>query len=122
MAINAPLWRKNACEIVGCVVDENFQRTAWFGRGQFVSSPEELYNSVFSDLAFEEFISSPDIALNDLQRTAATKLVGKMRYFEKVIGKDLSANRVIDHPGWREVREAAQRVLDVLQCPRRTDV
>ena len=118
MAVDSALWRKIACEIIDCVADENFQRNAWFGKGSFISTPAEIYNNVFSDLDLEEFIASPDVALNDLERTAATKLVSKMRYFEKVVGQDLSPDRVIDHPVWREVREAAQRVLDVLQCPR----
>jgi hypothetical protein len=118
MAVNAVAWRKIACEIIDSVADENFQRTAWFGKGLLISTPAEIYNNVFSDLDLEEFITSPDVALNDLERTAATNLVRKMRYFEEVMGQDLSPDRVIDHPVWREVREAAQRVLDVLQCPR----
>jgi hypothetical protein len=117
MVVDAARWRKTACEIIDSVADENFQRAAWFGKGPFISTPAEIYNNVFSDLDLDEFITSRDVALNDLERTAATKLVSKMRYFETVIGQDLSPERVIDHPVWREVREAAQRVLNVLQCP-----
>lgn len=124
MAVDASRWRANACEIIGSVADENFQRDAWLGKGRFISSPEEIYNQVFSDLAFEEFISSPDIALNDLQRAAANKLVSKMNYFEKIVGRNWSPENVIDHPVWREVRQAARQVLDVFQClalPRASD-
>ena len=122
MAVDASRWRESAREIIGSVADESFQRTAWFGKGPFISSPEETYNAVFSDLALEEFIACPDVALNDLERAAATKLVSKMRYFEKLIGEDLTPDTVIDHPVWREVREAAQRVLDVLQQRPRSSI
>ena len=117
MAVNASLWRKNACEIIGAVADENFQRSAWFGKGRHVSSPEEVYNQIFDDLDIKQFIASPDVSLNDLQKTAATRLVDKMEYFDRLVGPNLPPDKVIDHPVWREIREAAQRVLDVLQCP-----
>lgn len=56
---------------------------------------------VFGDLAFEEFIVSPEIDLNDLQKAAAKKLVEKMRYFEKLVNEDLRLEQVIDHPAWK---------------------
>jgi hypothetical protein len=115
--VDALRWRKNACEIIGSVANENYQRAAWFGKSRFISSPEEVYNQVFGDLAFEEFVASPEVALNDLERAAAVALISKMLHFEEVAGEDLAPERVIDHPVWREVREAAQRVLDALQCP-----
>ena len=93
------MWRKNACEFVGNVADENFQRQAWLGKGRCVSSPLEVFNQVFGDLAFEEFIVSLEIDLNDLQKA-----------------EDLRLEQVIDHPAWKEVRLTAQRLLDLLQC------
>ena len=114
------MWRKNACEIIGNVADEEFQRDAWFGKGGYVSSPQEVFNQVFNDLAFEEFIVSPEIDLNDLQKAAANRLVEKMRYFEKLVSEDLRPEQVIDHPAWREVRQTAKRLLDLLQCPEQT--
>jgi len=121
MVVNASRWRERACEIIGYVADEHFQRTAWFGKGPYVSSPDEIYNQVFSDLDIGKFIASPEVALSDLQRAAATELANKMEYFDKVMSEDLSPERVIDHPVWREVREAARRVLHVLGCPTVSD-
>jgi hypothetical protein len=116
-----PLWRKNACWIIGGVADEKFQRDAWFGKGKYVSSPVEIYNQVFGDLALEEFIASPEIGLNDMQKAAANELIEKMRHFEKLVDEDLPPRQVIDHPVWREVRQTASRLLDLLQCPKRVD-
>lgn len=110
-------WRESACEIIGSLADEEFQRDAWFGKGKYVSSPEEVYNQVFGDLAFEQFIESPEVALNDLQRTVANDLVRIMRYFEKLVDRELPPQQVIDHPVWGEVRQTARRFLDLLQCP-----
>jgi hypothetical protein len=117
MAVNASRWRERACEIIGYVADENLHRTAWFGKGPYVSSPDEIYNQVFSDLDLEKFIASPDVALTGVQRVAALELASKMEHFDKAMGGTLSPERVVDHPEWREVREAARRVLDVLGCP-----
>jgi hypothetical protein len=112
-----PQWRKNACYIIGNVADEKFQRDAWFGKGKYVSSPDEVYNQVFGDLAFEKFIASPEIDLNDLQKAAANQLVEKMRYFERLVDRNLPPRQVIDHPAWKEVRQTAKRLLALLQCP-----
>jgi hypothetical protein len=78
VSVDASRWRKNACEIIGSVADENYQRAAWFGKSRFISSPEEVYNQVFDDLAFEEFVASPEVSLNDLERAAAVALISKM--------------------------------------------
>jgi hypothetical protein len=102
--------------MIGYVADEEFQRTAWFGKSRYVSSPEEIYNQVFSDLDLEQFIISPEVALGDLQRAAATQLLRKMQYFDEIMGENLSPEGVIDHPLWLEIREAAREVLDALEC------
>jgi hypothetical protein len=112
------MWRQNACEIIGNIADEKFQRDAWFGKGRYISSPQEVFNQVFGDLAFEEFIASPEIGFNELQKAAASKLVEKMRYFEKLVDAELRPEQVVDHPVWQEVRQTAKRALDLLQCPK----
>jgi len=112
---NIPAWRKNAIEIIGSVADESFQRDAWFGKGRYVSSPEAIYNQVFSDLAFEMFVESPEICLNDLQKAAAKKLIEKMRSFEKAVDSRLLPEQVIDHPAWIDVRRAAKTFLKLFE-------
>jgi hypothetical protein len=47
VAPNVPLWLKNACDIIGMVADEEFQRAVWFGKStRHVSSPQEVYNKL----------------------------------------------------------------------------
>jgi hypothetical protein len=88
----------------------------WKGHVRIVAG--RRLHQVFGDLAFEKFIASPEINLNDLQKKAANELIEKMRYFEKLVDRDLPPRQVIDHPVWREVRQTASRLLDLLQCPK----
>jgi hypothetical protein len=117
MVVNASRWRERACEIIGYVADEDLHRTAWFGQGPFISSPDEIYNQVFSDLDLENFITSSAVGLTDLQKAAATDLASKMNHFDQMMGGNLSPDKVVDHSAWREVREAARRLLVALGCP-----
>jgi hypothetical protein len=118
MAANVTMWRKHVCEAVDAIADLSFQRDAWFGRGRYRSSPEEIYNQLFDDAVFEEFLQSADVGLNDLQRLAGQRLVEKMNFFDKLGGPSLPARVVIEHPVWKEVREAARRFLSLLPCNR----
>jgi len=120
MGANVAMWRKNACQIIWTVADEKFQRDNWFGKGEYVSSPSEMYNNVFDDLAIEEFLASPEIALNVLQKAAGNRLVEAMNAFEKPVDS-LTPDQVIDHPAWREVRDAAKRFWDLLECEKYDD-
>jgi|SRR5882757_7223518 hypothetical protein len=115
MGANVAMWRKNACQIIWTVADEKFQRDNWFGKGKYVSSPSEMHNNVFDDLAIEEFLASSEIGLNDLQRAAGDRFVDAMNAFDKPMDS-LTPEQILDHPMWREVRRTAKAFLDLLEC------
>jgi hypothetical protein len=116
MVTDISIWRKRACDILRIVVDEQFQRENWFGRGKYISSPEEIYNELFTDLEVEVFIASPGVALNEQQKKAGNDLVAKLEAFDKEVGPELPPDVVIDHPKWSEIRQAAKKFRELLDC------
>jgi hypothetical protein len=114
--VDVLMWRRKICEGLDGVIDEKFQRDAWFGKSKYISSPDEEYNMIFSDFGVEEFIASPEVALHASQKMAGNQLVEKMRYFAKLIGPGMPPDKVIDHAVWAEVRQAAKRFSDLLEC------
>jgi hypothetical protein len=118
MSTNAKIWLEKACDIIGSVADERFQRDNWFGQGKFISWPTEMYNEVFDDLLIEDFLESSEVGLNEPQRAAGQMFVEAMKAFEESVNS-LTPTEVIDHPQWREVRRTARIFLDMLSCPKR---
>jgi hypothetical protein len=118
---NVPRWRKNACNFISHIADEQFQRDNWFGKGKYISSPDEMYNEVFDDILIEEFLVSPEVGLNDQQRAAGKRFVDAMNAFDKPMNS-LTSEQIIDHTMWREVRKAAKEFLDLLECEKYVDV
>ena len=118
MTRDVSLWRKKLCSALDLLADENFQRENWFGRGKYVDSPDEQYNNLFTDYDIEEFVDSPEIALNPQQRAAGQRLIDMLEAFDKSVGPELLPEVVIDHPKWVEIRHAARQFLDLLNCPK----
>ncbi|MBS0224338.1 MAG: hypothetical protein JSR91_26760 [Proteobacteria bacterium] len=116
MTLNVSLWRKNVCGALDILADETFQRGNWFGKGRYIDSPSDQYNSLFSDFEFEEFVDSPLVDLNVRQRAAGRRLIDLLRAFEKVVDLELPPEVVIDHPKWVEIRHAARQFLHLLDC------
>ena len=91
------VWRKNLCEALDALADEAFQRANWFGKGQYISSPEEMYNELFSDFSVEDFVCSAEVGLTDLQKSLGQDLIAKLEAFDREMGPDLSADVVVGH-------------------------
>lgn len=89
-------------------------RDAWSGKSRYVSSPDEIYNSVFSDAVIDEYADS-DLALDEVQKAAGKAFIDSIEQFDEIGGPELPWQEVIDHPGWLEVREAAARFLALLR-------
>jgi hypothetical protein len=51
-------WKNMILDVATQVSDREFQRSAWFGKGEHVSSPDELYNGLFDDSMFEKFLET----------------------------------------------------------------
>jgi hypothetical protein len=114
MSIDVKLWRQNLRSELRMAADKQFQRENWFGLGNRIDSPSDVYNRLFSDLGIEEFITCQEIGLDEQRKAAGSDFVAKLRAFEKVVDPELRPEAVIDHPKWIEIRRAAQRFLDAL--------
>ncbi len=108
------IWLKNTCEILDAIADPDFLRDAWSGKSKYISSPDEIYNNVFSDAHVDEY-ADPDLALDEAQKAAGKAFIDSMEQFDKIGGPELPWREVIDHPGWMKVREAAKKFLDLLK-------
>ena len=106
-------WRQAACEIIGHIADEQYQRENWFGQGRFISEPTEMYNEVFDDLALEDVLVSHKYGLTDIQQKAGWAFIEAMNAFERPID-ELTTVQIIDHPMWREIRRTARAFVDAL--------
>jgi len=116
MATNPEIWRANMCGCLRAMADEHFQRENWFGRGKYVSSPEEMYNEIFSDFDIEQFLTAPEVALTPDQRSAGKQLISQLEAFDKLVGPALPPEKVIDHADWARIRSAAKNFHDALGC------
>lgn len=114
MTIDVDVWKKNVCDAVGMVSDRSFQVEAWHGRGRYLSTPEELYNHVFSDVDLPQFLNCQEVILNDETRISGEELVKSMEKFDEIPGTTLPVDSLIDHPAWIQVRKNAERFLELL--------
>ncbi len=108
------IWLKNACSVLDAIADRDVLHDAWSGKSDYPTTPEEIYNEVFSDAIVDEY-ADPDLDLDEAQKKAGKEFVDRMRDFDKIGGPELPWQEVIDHPGWIKVREAAARFLALLR-------
>jgi hypothetical protein len=108
------IWLKNACDVLDTIADREVLHDAWSGKSNYQTTPEEIYNEVFSDAIIDEY-ADPDLSLDEAQQAAGKEFVDRMRDFDKIGGPELPWQEVIDHPGWIKVREAAARFLALLK-------
>jgi hypothetical protein len=108
------IWLKVACDVLDGIADRDVLRDAWSGKSGYSTTPEEIYNEVFSDAHIDGY-ADPDLALDEAQKAAGKEFVDRMEDFDKIGGPELPWQEVIDHPGWIKVREAAARFLALLK-------
>jgi hypothetical protein len=108
------IWLRNACSVLDAIADRSVLHDAWSGKSDYPTSPEEIYNEVFSDAVVDEY-ADPDLELDEAQKAAGKTFVDSMRQFDEIGGPELPWQEVIDHPGWVKVREAARTFLDLLR-------
>ncbi|MSP74949.1 MAG: hypothetical protein EXR12_02310 [Rhodospirillaceae bacterium] len=108
------IWLKNVYCVLDAIADRDVLHDAWSGKSDYPTTPEEIYNEVFSDAHVDGY-PDPDLALDETQRAAGKEFVDRMRDFDKTGGPELPWQEVIDHPGWVKVREAAKKFLELLK-------
>jgi hypothetical protein len=109
MMMDFQKWRESVSEIASQIADAEFQRRAWFGKGHDeVSSPDEMYNQLFNDAQFEQFLAMYKHKLTGEQLVAGETLVRTMKDFANQTAAHLDPFAVIDDPAWQKIRNAAR--------------
>ncbi|TAH33001.1 hypothetical protein EYC58_02495 [Candidatus Saccharibacteria bacterium] len=113
--MNITIWKKNIREIVQDIASRESQERAWFGKSEQISSPDELYNSLFDDFLFDAFLASSEVNLSSLQKELGMRLSSSLKEYSPQ-GQELpSPRKMVRDPSWQKVRDIArafERSLD----------
>ena len=112
--MNADQWRLGVISVVRNLSDRDFQASAWFGKSELISSPEELYCQLFDDFIFDDFIQSTEINLTIQQKQRALALKNRMEETAQHLDIRKDPKEIVDNPLWVEVRAEAKRFLESL--------
>ena len=99
-------WQDNILESIKDISDINFQKEAWFGVNKnIISSPDEMYNTLFDDFEFEEFLNNNN--LSEVQKKIGFQLISEMESIN-----NLDYKYLINSKEWNKVREIAKLFYD----------
>lgn len=108
------LWKKNIKEAVKDIADKNFQEEVWLHETNIVSSPVEVYCTLFDDFSFPDFLEAKEAHLTKEQKVAGRKLIDALDRYSPP-GKELpSPKQMVRDPEWHKVRAVAQDFLKIL--------
>ena len=68
------LWLKNVYCVLDAIADRDVLHDAWSGKSDYPTTPEEIYNEVFSDAHVAGY-ADPDLALDETQKAAGKEFV-----------------------------------------------
>lgn len=107
-------WRELVIEEVRKISDSKYQEESWLGAGERISSPVELYCTLFDDLIFDEFFASETVALDEKQRAAGVALRGALEEYSKSMPEAPDPYQVIKDPRWEQVRAIASEFVSCM--------
>lgn len=113
--IDAALWRENVIKAVKDIANKKFQQRSWFGKSIEMSSPDEVYNTLFDDVLFEDFLQSSDIGLTKSQQKCGLALIDALESYSPNGSRLPSPEVMIDDPKWQVARNAANTFLESLE-------
>ena len=114
--MNFETWRNMIIDVVNQISDLEYQKSSWFGKGQRISSPDELYNGLFNDSMIEEFLEAHAKDLTEEQRRAGRELVRQLNQYAPANTEHLDPATVIEDPLWDVVRRSAQSFVAALKA------
>jgi hypothetical protein len=112
-------WEAMILHVVVQISDGEYQRLSWFGKGEFISSPDELYSGLFDDAMIEEFLETYGEELTEDQNQAGKELVRQMSQYAALTPENLDPAEVIDDPRWQDIRELASSFLTAMKADSR---
>ena len=108
MAEDMTVWRKLVIDEIRTLSDEEFQRKAWFGEGQWQSSPDEDFCLFFDNARVPEFLAHADNGLDKLQASRLARLSDMMRHLSDNLPNAIKPEELIDDPRWQAIRDQAR--------------
>lgn len=74
MVADLDRWKRTVWETAPRIGDANYQRLTWIEHDQrFISTPTEMYNVIFGDVAIEALASWPGMEFTDAQKGCGAK-------------------------------------------------
>lgn len=104
-------WLENIVGVVKHFADEEYQRSAWLGHGLSVSSPTEMYNELYEDVAFNLYRDQYGSSFSDAQRSAWLGFDQMLEKYGESLDEKVNPEAVLEDPAWLQVRRAADRFL-----------
>ena len=108
-------WKTTVVDAARRLADRAYQEQTWFGRGQKISSPEELICGMFDDVLFDDFLAASTVVLSDAQYRAGVSLKDSLEQYAGIISDAPDPRMVIDDPRWEQVRIAARAFVEAIE-------
>ncbi len=106
-------WLENIIGAVMHFADQDYQRSAWFGHARSVSSPAEMYNELYDDVAFTLYRDQYGSLFSDDQRSAWMGFDEAVERFGQNLDESAKPEMVLEDPEWLQVGLAAKQFLRV---------
>jgi hypothetical protein len=115
--MNRDKWTSKIVDVARDIASRDFQERSWFGIGPEVSSPNELYNTLFDDCTLDLFLETYGASLTAQQRIACANLKSQLEQYDEHRHRLDDPRQVLNDPEWQEVRQVAVRFVEAFSNP-----
>lgn len=112
--IEKNIWISQIKKIIKDISDLEYQKRAWLGIGPEVSSPEEIYCTLFDDFMVEDFLRSDEIELSEMQRSLFRKLIKDMESIAEKYSQKFEPKILLRDEKWLELTKLASELFKIL--------
>jgi hypothetical protein len=110
------LWKSNINLSLQELADINLQRQLWLGKNPGkISSPDELYNGLFDDDLFDEFLEVENNGLNKAQLELAKTLSSRLKAYSPGDSALPDAEIMLEDLEWIKITHIAAELLTLLE-------
>jgi hypothetical protein len=113
--MNIEYWKQEILSATKKISSEEYQQETWFGKGEQISSPEELYCTLLEDFLFEDFLTAENNGLSEMQRSLGEDLKNKMNMFSDSINSYKNPTEIINNQKWEEIRQVALKFISSIE-------
>lgn len=105
-------WQNSILTCIRHIADESYQQASWFGKGDVVSSPEEIFCELFDDYMFEDFLASNNPGISIVQKRLGLQLLEELNLYSDSEPEYLNPSKVFNDPAWRGIRKIAKKFIE----------